>query len=112
MSEKPTYKDLAPLDYPLGDDHHTDVPFTTDDDALGHLLGWYLGGLFIDVEDKGNGWFYHTNTSFETWRRVARALRIHGLTIANRPPDLVEIAKWSTTGSDGLPIRVRISVPK
>ena len=82
---------LHPKEHPLGSDHHTDVPFTPEDTELGEL-SWYLGGLFVDKED---GWsdgdklhcesyFYNEMTSYDIWRRVVRALRIHGLKIVQR----------------------------
>jgi hypothetical protein len=73
---------LHPVHDPLGDSHHTDVPFTADDEAIGDALAWFLGTLFADV-DSFRYW-YTQRTSVDEWRRVARALRIHGLTISDR----------------------------
>lgn len=78
---------LHPADDPMGDDHHTDAPFVPQDDDSAELAYW-LGGLFIDKEcnpDKPHRetYFYNEMTSFDVWKRVARALRIHGLKIVD-----------------------------
>lgn len=66
---------IEPFDSPPGDMFHTDVPFTPADEALGDKLAWYMGDLFIDSMK---------DAPVEQWRRVARALRIHGLKIVNQ----------------------------
>ncbi len=73
---------LHPKRHPLGDDHHTDIPLNDADKAIGDALAWYLGGLFIDVEDD-RSYFYTKMTSVDAWSRVCRALRIHGLRIVD-----------------------------
>jgi hypothetical protein len=80
--ECPSIPELRPKESPLGDGHHTDEPFSAEDDKLGNFLAWHLGCLFSDENCPNSGWFYHTMTSVEEWRRVSRALRIHGLKIA------------------------------
>lgn len=65
-----------PLDRPLGDSHHTDVPMIEADKAIGQKLSWYLGDLFLNSR---------TDSPREQWQRVARALRLHGLTIVEAP---------------------------
>ena len=80
---------LSPIDDPLGDNHHTDAPFTQDDMEIGELAYW-LGGIFVDKEGMDpdrpyrDSYFYKEMTSVDVWARVARALRIHGLKIVNR----------------------------
>lgn len=76
--------DLHPKVEPLGDDHHTSIPFNQEDSAVGDALAYFLGTLFADVQDRGHAYWYSTRTSVDEWRRVARALRIHGLMIADR----------------------------
>lgn len=78
---------LHPLECPTGEDHHTDKPFTEADDELAELAYW-LGGLFIDKQCSPetahkNTYWYREMTSLDVWRRVARALRIHGLKIVD-----------------------------
>ncbi len=81
---------LQPLRHPMGDGHHTDATITQEDREIGKLAFW-LGGLFIDKEHidlhtpYGETYWYKELTSKDTWTRVARALRIHGLTITNLP---------------------------
>ncbi len=77
---------LHPTPDPLGDSHHTDVPFTAADDAEGDALAYFLGTLFADVGGEGLRYWYYKKTSFDEWRRVARALRIHGLKIVDAAP--------------------------
>lgn len=74
---------LHPKRHPMGDDHHTDAPFTDDDEKLGDALAWFLGTLFSDVDGENSRYWYHERTSVDEWRRVARALRIHGLKIGD-----------------------------
>jgi hypothetical protein len=76
---------LHPKHEPLGDGHHTDVPFTEEDERLGQAIAWFLGGLFIDVGGKDSRYWYYEMTSQDQWRRVARALRVHGLKITDQP---------------------------
>lgn len=78
---------LHPADDPMGDDHHTDAPFTETDREFGELAFW-LGGLFIDKESGPatlirDSYWYKEMTSVDVWTRVARALRIHGLKIVD-----------------------------
>lgn len=80
---------LRPIDNPVGDNHHTDAPFTKEDGEMSELAYW-LGGLFIDKEGDPSAplresYFYNEMTSLDVWKRVARALRVHGLQIVNRP---------------------------
>ena len=74
---------LHPVHDPMGDDHHTEAPFTDEDESVGDAIAWFLGSLFSDV-DSFTYW-YTKRTSVDEWRRVARALRVHGLMIADRP---------------------------
>lgn len=60
-----------PLHDPLGDSHHTDMPFTDEDIKLADDLAWFMGTM---------GW---PESSVEQWRRVVRALRWHGLRLTN-----------------------------
>ncbi len=75
---------LHPLLNPMGDDHHTDAPFINQDDAIGDALAYFLGTLFADQDSNPRYWYYE-RTSVDEWRRVARALRVHGLHIADLP---------------------------
>jgi hypothetical protein len=85
---------LRPFDEPMGDSHHTDAPFTSEDREIAELAFW-LGGLFIDKQDEcdpstalyKNTYWYKEMTSLDVWARVARALRIHGLKIVNTQGD-------------------------
>ena len=78
---------LHPKRHPMGDDHHTDAPLSDEDMAIGDALAWFLGGLFVDVEDKPR-YMHEEMTSVDVWSRVARALRIHGLRITDlQKPD-------------------------
>jgi hypothetical protein len=81
---------LHPLRNPLVVSHHTDVPFSDEDKSIGNALAYFLGTLFADVDQKGSRYFYYEMTSVDQWRRVARALRIHGLAIVDRPNDVIE----------------------
>lgn len=73
---------LHPLRSPLGDvEHHTDVPLTAEDIAIGGALAWFMGTMYSDV---GERYFYYERTSVDEWARVARALRIHGLKISDK----------------------------
>jgi hypothetical protein len=79
---------LHPKDSLMGDDHHTDAPATKEDQEIGDALAWFLGGLFIDKEidperPHKESYFYRGMTSIDVWTRVARALRVHGLKIAD-----------------------------
>ena len=80
---------LRPLDGPWEGMHHTDVNFTKEDREVGCLAYW-LGDLFLDKENddpdtklKETYWYKEMNP-LDTWTRVARALRLHGLKIVNR----------------------------
>jgi hypothetical protein len=73
---------LHPKPCPLGDGHHTEVPFSADDEKIGDALAYFLGTMYSDVDDDDDYW-YRKRTSVDEWRRVARALRIHGLRIAD-----------------------------
>jgi hypothetical protein len=79
---------LEPLAEPMGEDHHTDAAFTTEDHEIAELAYW-LGGLFIDKEaidperPHKETYYYNEMSSFDVWMRVARALRVHGLKIVN-----------------------------
>lgn len=74
---------LHPKSDPMGDDHHTDAPMLERDKAIGDALAYFLGGLFVDTDER---YFYHEMTSIDVWSRVARALRIHGLAISDEQP--------------------------
>lgn len=74
---------LRPRHRPMGDDHHTDAPFSDDDKQIGDALAYFLGTLFADIDGKDSRYWYYERTSADEWSRVARALRIHGLAIAN-----------------------------
>lgn len=78
---------LNPKPWPNGDEHHTDFPFTEDDERISQLAH-FLGGLFVDKmppmdDEAAHKYFDREMTSLDQWRRVARALRIHGLKIVN-----------------------------
>lgn len=82
---------LHPAFAPMGEDHHTDTPLSDEDKRVGDALAYFLGGLFVDKEDimdpnrpHKESYFYNEMTSVDAWSRVARALRIHGLKIADR----------------------------
>lgn len=77
---------LSPDPCPMGDDHHTDAPFSEEDKKLGDALAYFLGTLFADVDDEHSKYWDHERTSIDEWSRVARALRIHGLAITNAEP--------------------------
>ena len=68
--------------------HHTETEFTKEDEEVAELAYW-LGGLFIDKEDYdsstplGDTYWYKEMNSVDVWKRVARALRIHGLKIVD-----------------------------
>jgi hypothetical protein len=81
---------LHPIPHPLGDEHHTDRPFTEEDKAIGDTLSYFLGTMYSDV---GARYFHFERTSVDEWTRVARALRIHGLAIADR--NVIEGAAWT-----------------
>jgi hypothetical protein len=77
-----------PLDCPLGECHHCDVPLTPEDVALGSHLAKSMGTLYGDVGELSRNkkaaygrFFYYISTPRNEWARVARALRIHGLAI-------------------------------
>lgn len=71
---------LHPLPFPAGETHHTEVPLTDEDRKIGDALAYFLGKLF---EDDSYRYFYYEMTSVDVWTRVARALRFHGLKIAD-----------------------------
>lgn len=79
---------LHPLECPTGEDHHTDMPFTRADEDVAELAYW-LGGLFIDKEHYAldtpikDTYWYNEMSSLDIWKRVGRALRIHGLKIVD-----------------------------
>jgi hypothetical protein len=81
---------LHPADHPLGDSHHTEVPYSNEDKEIGNALAYFLGTLFSDVDGKDSRYWYYERTSVDEWTRVARALRVHGLSIADRPDDAIE----------------------
>jgi hypothetical protein len=64
------------------DGHHTDLPFSEEDKQIGEAVAWFLGGLFVDVQDNPH-YMNEVMTSVDAWSRVARALRHHGLQIAD-----------------------------
>jgi hypothetical protein len=79
---------LHPRNSGRDEPHHTEMPLNESDKDLGEL-GWYLGGLFVDVTDyrpdtpvQATYW-YSEMTSVDVWQRVARALRVHGLKIVD-----------------------------
>lgn len=80
---------LRPIENPTGADHHTDTAFTKEDEEVAELAFW-LGGLFIDVQDNNldaplkESFWHKEMTSVDTWKRVTRALRVHGLKIVNQ----------------------------
>lgn len=74
---------LHPQVDPMGDCHHTDVPLNDEDRQIGDALAYFLGTLFADVDGKNSRYWYHEKTSVDEWSRIARALRIHGLKIAD-----------------------------
>ncbi len=67
---------------PYNDNHHTDMPFTPEDEQLGAAIAYYLGTLFGYDSSE---YLYSRMTSIEEWSRVARALRLHGLQIVDKP---------------------------
>lgn len=77
---------LRPIEEPMGDDHHTDAAFTSEDEEVAELAFW-LGGIFVDVEEHDpekplkESYWYRVMTSHDQWKRIARALRVHGLKI-------------------------------
>jgi hypothetical protein len=64
--------------------HNTEFPLTTSDNNMGEVLGWYMGNIFSDVRSDSD-FMYRRMTSLDTWARVARALRLHGLKIVDDP---------------------------
>lgn len=98
-----TKHDLCQIADAMGDDHHTDAPFTQADREIGELAYW-LGGLLIDQEVNDmntpirDTYWHNTMTSLDQWMRVARALRIHGLKIVNAR------GEEAITRAGGLPI--------
>lgn len=77
---------IHPLDDPMGALHHSDagVGFTVEDERVGDDLAYFLGTIFADIEEAGDRDYLFTKaTSCDMWRRVVRALRIHGLKIAD-----------------------------
>lgn len=81
--------DLHPIEDATGSMHHTDYPFIEEDQEIAELAFW-LGGIFIDKEGTNPdtplklSYWYKEMSSIDIWRRVARALRMHGLRITNR----------------------------
>lgn len=78
---------LRPINEPMGEDHHTDAPFSESDRQIGDALAYFLGTLFADVDGKDSTYWYSVRTSIDEWSRVARALRIHGLKIVTEPAE-------------------------
>jgi hypothetical protein len=85
---------LSPIENPVGDTwHHTDARFTEEDEEMAELAYW-LGGLFIDKQDVDGStplkdtYWHKEMTSLDVWKRVARALRVHGLKIVNQQQPL------------------------
>jgi hypothetical protein len=74
-----------PLQPRRGDAHHLDVPFTDEDGAVGCTLARCLGNLNPEYEDAAASWNFHFSTDTPTaqWKRVARALRVCGLRVAD-----------------------------
>jgi hypothetical protein len=79
---------LNPYDDPLGSAHHTGEDFTPEDNEIAHLLGCFLGDFLVDITEDGDYSGIGKLSSIDLWSRVARALRIHGLTICNRPDNV------------------------
>jgi hypothetical protein len=77
---------LKPLPNPLRDGHHCDIELTDHDKKVGSALAYFMGTMYSDVGPCGcnDCYFYSKITSVEEWARVARALRVHGLRIANQ----------------------------
>ena len=75
---------LHPKRDPMGEDHHTDAEFALADFRLGNVLSWVMGSLFADERWQVGA------SSAEQWARVARALRVHGLTIRDEGPPHAE----------------------
>jgi hypothetical protein len=81
----PLIDGFDPLGRPLGDGHHTEEPFTAEDEIVAKKLAWHMGTMhdhFANADDLWR-WWYSESTSQDEWKRVARALRIHGLKIVN-----------------------------
>lgn len=80
---------LRPVEDATGSMHHTDFPFTDEDQEIAELAYW-LGGIFTDKEGTDPDtklrftYWYSEMSSIDIWRRVARALRMNGLRITNR----------------------------
>lgn len=77
---------LHPKIDPLGEDHHTDAKFSAEDKKIGSALAWFLGSMHVDCggsEKELGEYFYRKSTPIDEWSRVVRALRIHGLKIAD-----------------------------
>lgn len=71
-----------PIHDPMGKDgHHSEAPFNSQDDLIADKLAFHMGTLFSDVEGEHSRYWYFERTSVDEWRRVAKALRIHGLRI-------------------------------
>lgn len=76
---------LHPIEEPLGrDGHHTEVPITAEDREIASALAYILGSLFADIEGEQSLYKYREMSAVDEWSRVARALRIHGLSISDR----------------------------
>lgn len=77
---------LWPIPFPLGDGHHTEEPFTDEDKSVGSAIAYFLGSLSGTLYEP-NG--FERMSSADQWAVVARALRIHGLRIANADIDKI-----------------------
>ena len=76
---------INPVSHPLGENgFHTEKPFLESDRKIGEVCGWYMGDIFSDI-DHHSDFMYREMTSQDTWTRIARALRIHGLKIVDDP---------------------------
>lgn len=74
--KSPANASFEPARYPLGEyEHHSNVPYTADDEMIAIKLGWYMGDLFLTPGSSPR----------KQWRAIARALRVHGLQIVNKP---------------------------
>lgn len=73
---------LHPIPNPCGESgHHTEEEITPEDAAIADALAWFLGTMWDT--DAGNH-EVGKRTSTNEWERVARALRLHGLRIADK----------------------------
>jgi hypothetical protein len=75
---------LHPKEDPCGEDgHHTEEPFTSEDEKVAELA-YYLGTIF-DYGHECPDCPCMKTSSIELWKRIARALRVHGLKIIDIP---------------------------